>query len=195
MFGSHSQLISHAKPSTSKRRNIKVEKEMIEPKHEETAHTLQDNDEDLMGLCIQFEHPGSHAEPRLIPFFRSKAKSKSSGIKSFLCTMCGKTFFKSSDLKKHIRIHTREKPYICQLCPAAFSDPSSFSRHKRVHTGEKPFVCGDCKAAFAQSSDLTKHRRIHTREKPICCQFCSAAFSDPSSHARHRRKHFKITVR
>lgn len=146
---------------------------------------LQENDEDLAGLCIKFEQPSSYADHIVFPC----PDAKRSEIKSYLCTRCGKTFFKSSDLKKHVRIHTHEKPYKCDRCPSAFSDPSSYSRHKRVHTGEKPFVCQECNTGFAQSSDLTKHIRIHTRERPLQCQFCSDCFSDPSSFARHRRKH------
>ncbi|KAK7095849.1 hypothetical protein V1264_005210 [Littorina saxatilis] len=155
-----------------------------------------DNDEDLMGLYIQFANNSSSqiisdANQLVIPFSDVGGKA-GSRLKSYICVHCGKTFFKPSDFKKHVRTHTREKPYKCDRCPAAFSDPSSASRHKRIHTGEKPFACQICPASFAQSSDLTKHMRVHTRERPWQCTMCEKTFADASSFARHRRKHEKM---
>lgn len=148
-----------------------------------------DNDEDLMGLYIQFAQPKTADSNQLvIPF----GDGKGSRLKSYVCVHCGKTIFKPSDFKKHVRTHTREKPYKCDRCPAAFSDPSSASRHRRVHTGEKPFRCQVCPSSFAQSSDLTKHMRVHTRERPWQCTMCDRTFADASSFARHRRKHEKM---
>ncbi|KAM6946703.1 uncharacterized protein PEZ65_000460 [Lycodopsis pacificus] len=65
----------------------------------------------------------------------------SAGEKHFRCSECEKTFGKSHNLKRHMRIHTGEKPFSCSVCKKSFYHHSHLQYHMRTHTGEKPFSC------------------------------------------------------
>jgi len=109
----------------------------------------------------------------------------------FECPDCSKVFRDSSNLLKHIRCHTQEKPYTCQYCRKAFAHSSTLKGHLNIHTKAKPFLCEfpSCGKAFANSSNLSRHKRVHTGEKPYKCKVCHKRFNQSSNLKQHAKTH------
>lgn len=106
------------------------------------------------------------------------------------CTVCSKSFKKPSDLIRHIRIHTKEKPFQCETCSKRFSLKSTLETHKRVHDSDlkakHSLACHVCGNIFVSKSSLKSHIRIHTGAKPYQCEICNEQFRTPSQRKVHK---------
>ena len=110
----------------------------------------------------------------------SLVKQKTKKIeKRYKCnhTNCYKSYKHKLGLKRHIMVHSGDKPFECDHCSKAFHTKYELKIHVRKHTGEKPYKCDYCSKGYAQKGSLTKHIRIHTGEKPFKCDYCSKAFN------------------
>ena len=104
--------------------------------------------------------------------FPQNSISFASHPKALLHTAYAKTekFQMATELKMN-EIHTDAKiSHKCNQCGYLCNRPDSLKRHMRVHSGEKPFVCSQCNYCCNQAGRLIIHMRIHSGEK--CSFFC-----------------------
>ena len=101
------------------------------------------------------------------------------------CDQCDVSFKKPSDLVRHVRTHTGEKPYGCEKCDKRFAVKSTLRTHMKVHTGGKSLVCHVCQSLFASRTSLKVHMRLHTGSLPYKCPNCDQRFRTPA----HRKTH------
>ncbi|XP_054710162.1 myoneurin-like [Uloborus diversus] len=58
-------------------------------------------------------------------------------------------------------IEITRKIHTCTICNYKSSGTSNMKKHLRKHTGEKPYVCSVCQKAFTQQHNLKYHIRSH----------------------------------
>ncbi|XP_027284539.1 early growth response protein 4 [Cricetulus griseus] len=88
-------------------------------------------------------------------------------VKAFACPVesCVRSFARSDELNRHLRIHTGHKPFQCRICLRNFSRSDHLTTHVRTHTGEKPFACDVCGRRFARSDEKKRHSKVHLKQK------------------------------
>ena len=190
-FKTLSQLLTHAKTHRSNSAQLgsktaKVLKQRRLPKKLTTRESLKARSRHPNGLkpysCDKCEKKFARQ------VYLSKHYTKHTDERPYVCNECGKCFKESSNLINHRKIHVEAK-YSCEKCGKKFTLPHQMRRHLRVHTVEKPYACDECTKKFSSSDSLKIHSRIHTGERPFVCDKCGKGFKCLGDLKAHKRVH------
>ncbi|XP_051570114.1 zinc finger protein 653-like isoform X2 [Myxocyprinus asiaticus] len=103
---------------------------------------------------------------------------------------CGKKFYLSNHLHRHMIIHSGVRDFICETCGKSFKRKNHLEVHRRTHTGETPLQCEICGYQCRQRASLNWHMRKHTSEAHFnyTCEDCGKRFEKLDSVKFHKLK-------
>ncbi|XP_029914212.1 zinc finger protein 653 [Myripristis murdjan] len=103
---------------------------------------------------------------------------------------CGKKFYLSNHLHRHMIIHSGVRDFICETCGKSFKRKNHLEVHRRTHTGETPLQCEICGYQCRQRASLNWHMKKHTPEAHynFTCEYCGKRFEKLDSVKFHKLK-------
>ncbi|XP_033021731.1 zinc finger protein 653-like [Lacerta agilis] len=103
---------------------------------------------------------------------------------------CGKKFYLSNHLRRHMIIHSGVREFTCETCGKSFKRKNHLEVHRRTHTGETPLQCEICGYQCRQRASLNWHMKKHTSEAQynFTCEHCGKRFEKLDSVKFHKLK-------
>nr|XP_054760989.1 zinc finger protein 665-like [Lytechinus pictus] len=113
----------------------------------------------------------------------------------YCCEKCGKTFSKSFNFYRHLKVHSGKK-FKCDFCNKVYGYRETLKAHINSCHTEHAFIgvhkCKYCPRYYPSAVRLGVHLRTHKFDKPFSCNECHKTFSSSGGLKRHQIVHSSI---
>ncbi|XP_077491009.1 uncharacterized protein LOC144101747 isoform X2 [Amblyomma americanum] len=104
------------------------------------------------------------------------------------CPRCSREFARLDYLKEHLAAHDERHKgrFVCDVCERSFFQSSDLNRHRLTHSSERrQFECSVCKRLFSNASSRKRHEKEHDPAQRMACPDCGATFKRPCQLKEH----------
>jgi len=105
-----------------------------------------------------------------------------------VCPICNKRYH-HSNIKRHVRTHTRERRFTCTECQRSFMCSRSLTAHMRCHNDDEQYACCICNKNLGSQNNLESRVHSHTSNRPFVCYVCGCKFSLSKALKGHMHTH------
>lgn len=112
----------------------------------------------------------------------------------YICDICNKVSSKLSNLRRHMMIHSDERPHACDICDKRFRRADKLRFHQNSHANIKPYECKICWRRFTRPGHLHQHNTTQHQQKKekvpkYECDLCELKFSTKKTFLKHKKAH------
>ena len=126
----------------------------------------------------------------------------------FQCSVCDKSFKRSSALERHKKFHSDDNPYVCHVCNLRYPTLAILLSHvKKKHPDDvddvkyavpegdirpsrlKFYECPVCGKIIKTEGHMRRHSLLHTGDTPFKCSLCGMGFKRRYVMLEHERSH------
>jgi KRAB domain-containing zinc finger protein len=128
------------------------------------------------------------------------------------CEFCSREFTRALYLRRHMFVHSDEKPFECNWCGKKLRSEYNLKYHMQRHVGVKEYVCGEqficdslddssispllpdlCGKECSSRALLDKHLLTHGTNNAFQCNICNRSYRHQSTLSRHSKMHTQIS--
>ncbi|XP_053397830.1 uncharacterized protein LOC123552342 isoform X2 [Mercenaria mercenaria] len=111
--------------------------------------------------CPLCDYVCSSENPDLKNHIKRRHMPQEGALNAFTCDVCGLMTVSKKDLKQHKKFHKNgpELKLFCEHCSFVTDCVSRLRRHMLIHTKERPFQCGLCSYRATQKEHVLRHMR------------------------------------
>lgn len=106
-------------------------------------------------------------------------------VKQMRCPVCVRSFSSVEGLKRHLVIHSHDKPFSCHSCSQVFQNPKDLEDHKKSAHGVVQQEQGLLSEESREEITITSNNRLF---KFFRCNMCPRMYHSMKSLKEHRKK-------